>query len=449
MSRSFLFLTCGLLLATALSAQAPGQSAPAPSVPLAEEVRRLQAEVAALAAELAVLRERLPPNDGERLAGAEERLARLESAVADVVAELTKVSEAQSAGDQAMAEMHAGEERAIHLTSYGAFVVEDTSRSDSTFDAESFELVFSAQPHPRLGLFAEIELERAASVGGDRGGEVLLEQAWVSLRLTDWLSLRSGALLVPFGNVNVDHYAPNRDVISKPLVSFAVAPSDWTDNGIGLTGTVLLGGEWSMRYETAVVAGLDADITGLGSRAARQPFGADNNHDKAVVGRVGLRRGSRFEVGASGYSGKFDDAGRQRLTGWALDGQLRLGPVALTGEFDRLVADQLSSPDTNLEGWYARASWDLLAGLLRKGAHGSQFPTARLTLVGQYDQIDLEGPIEAVRERNRERRWTLGLNYRPSHAWVLKLDHEWRRAEGRTLVHGEEDAFLASIGFVF
>lgn len=442
-------LLAGLLLATtAVAAVAPAKPDPEKEA-LAAEVQALRRDLAALAAELAAIRAAGSAALEARLAAAEANLGRLGSVLANVESRLGAVAEAQAGDAETLEALQQSEGRAIHLTTYGAFVAEDTTRADSTFDAESFELVLSSQPHPRLSLFAEVEFERAAAVGGERGGEVLLEQAWASYRLASWASLRAGALLVPFGNVNVDHYAPSRDVISKPLVSYAVAPSDWTDNGLGLSGSVLLGGEWSMRYDTVVVAGLDADVTALGTRAARQPFGADNNNEKALAGRVAWKRGAGFELGLSGYRGRYDDAGRLPLSGWAVDAQVASGPLRLTGEYDRFAARQPGGRTADLAGWYVRASVDVGNQLVRRGAHGKLFPEARLSLVGQYDRIDLTGPLAERWETNRESRWTLGLNYRPAHAWVLKVDREWRRAPARALVYGEEDALLVSIGFIF
>ena len=443
-------LLTSLFFATASGAeQAPPGKAPSTPDGLAVEVQTLRRELTALASELAAIRAAGASTLEARMVAAEAQLVHLTQALAAVEGRLAELGEAQSGAAEALESMQSSEGRAIHLTTYGAFVAEDTDRADSTFDAESFELVLSAQPHARLGLFAEVELERAASVGGERGGEVLLEQAWASYRLAPWASLRAGALLVPFGNVNVDHYAPARDVISKPLVSYVVAPSDWTDNGLGLSGSLVLGGEWSLRYDLVTVAGLDADVTALGTRAARQPFGSDNNNDKALAGRVAWKHGAGLELGMSGYRGRYDDEGRHLLAGWAVDALVAAGPFRLTGEYDRFVADRAAGESAVLAGWYVRTSFDLAERALRRGRHGQAFPEARLSLVGQYDEVDLAGPLAGGWEENRESRWTLGLNYRPAHAWVVKLDREWRRAAARTLVFGEEDAFLLSIGFIF
>jgi len=441
------FALLSLLAAPVLLASPPA-SDPVKAA-LEVQVQELRRDLAKLAEEIAALKAAATPGLEARVAAAEAALATFGAALAGVETRLGDLSESQSATAETVESLESAATRAIHLTTYGTFAIEDTSRSNSTFDAESLELVLSAQPHPRLGLFAELEFERAAAVGGERGGEILLEQAWASFRFTDWMSLRAGALLVPFGNVNVDHYAPSRDVISKPLVAYIVAPGDWTDNGLGLAGTVLLGGEWVLRYDTAVVAGLDDNITALGTRAARQPFGADNNNNKALVGRLGWKYGGAFELGMSGYDGAYDDAGQLSLSGWAVDALAVLGPLRVTGEFDRLAASQAIGPDAQFDGWYVRATVDFATRWLRSGRHGELFPEARLSLVGQTEEVDLAGPLSGSWEENSEKRLTLGLNYRPSPSWVLKINREWRRAPQRALVFGDEEAWLASLGFVF
>jgi hypothetical protein len=71
--------------------------------------------------------------------------------------------------------------------------------------------------------------------------------------------------------------------------------------------------------------------------------------------------------------------------------------------------------------------------------------------VAQYDwsAIDAPNATSAVFERNRETGVTLGLAYRPSRQWVLKVDHETNRATNLPLDRGDLNGWLASVGFVF
>ncbi|MCB1036236.1 MAG: hypothetical protein KDD47_20600, partial [Acidobacteria bacterium] len=259
-------------------------------------------------------------------------------------------------------------------------------------------------------------------------------------------NLRAGVLLVPFGNYNLNHYSPSRDVISRPLVSHVIAPADWTDNGLGLTGEAFLGDLWGFEYQLYAVAGLDEEITSLGTRASRQAFGADNNGDKAIVGRFAWNRGGDLELGLSGYTGKYDDEGRLRLEGWAADAVTTLGRLSLAGEYNTLEAEQALGPPAVLEGYYGRAVLDVTPSAWRGGP---LFPETSLVLVAQRDWVEIEGPLDGIFERNQESRTTFGLNYRPTHQWVLKLNWEENRTKNRPLHRGDFRGWLASVGFQF
>ena len=384
----------------------------------------------------------LAPNTAEAITS---RLDGLERAMAELRRDLAAANEDNQITADAVDELSQLEQRRAHLSVYGSIVVADFDNANSVIDGEAIELVISGRPHDRLGFFTEIEFERAAEVGGDRGGEVVIEQAWATFGLTRWLHFKAGIVLMPFGNYNLDHYAPIREVISRPLVSHVVVPSDWTDNGFGITGRQGLGGGWVFNYEALVVAGLDENISAQGMRAARQPFGVDNNNNKAMIGRIAFDHRGLFEGGFSYYDGKYDDASTLNLQGWAGHFFGKMGPFRLVGEYNRFTAEQASFPDMILEGYYVRGLFDLF----QKSIRNKTFPYARLSLVAQYDDVELSQPTGAGLILNQERRWTLGLNYRPSANWVIKVNREKNESEGTPLLNGNSNAWLAAVGFIY
>lgn len=84
--------------------------------------------------------------------------------------------------------------------------------------------------------------------------------------------------------------------------------------------------------------------------------------------------------------------------------------------------------------------------MLVKTPLGRGFDEPRLALVGQYDEVRLDG-LEP--ERNRERRRTVGLNYHPAGQWLLKLAYEWNDTSGPGLAKGDADGWTGSVAFVF
>ncbi|MBX7183630.1 MAG: hypothetical protein K1Y01_00655 [Vicinamibacteria bacterium] len=454
-SKPIVILSCALLFAALTArAQPKGRDARPPETSATPDARvaALQTELDRLRAEMAALRDEIQRLRAEAVKaddGLSARLLALEARQVKLESEFTRLSEELKRTGDALDQISEGEGKRPSITVYGTLQGVSYTGQDSILDAEAFEIVLSGRPHPRLSFFAEIEFERAAAVGGPRGGEVVLEQAYASYSFAQIFSVRTGVLLVPFGNVNVDHFAPLRDVVRKPLVSYAIAPSDWTDNGIQFTGRRLAGTSWLFEYEAALIAGLDSHLTSVGMREARQPFGVDNNGNKAAVGRFAIKRSTSFETGISAYTGKYDDANRQRLNGWAADLRAEFGPIRLTGEYDHFTANTTIAPKTQLAGYYVRASWDIRGGVLRNLARG--FDDPRFTLVAQYDWARIDGPnaINARFERNREIGITAGFAYRPSRQWVLKVNYEKNQITNDALDRGDRRGWLGSVGFVF
>lgn len=418
---------------------------------LEEQLSKLRQEVQSLRGQLA---EQQKAHEGVAQPALQERelsqrLASVELKLVELTEKLEELMAVSSEMHERLDRFDVMESRRPVISTYGHITGRDFQGEKGVWDAEAFELVFSAQPHERITLFSELEFERAAAVGGVRGGEILTEQAHVTFGLAKGLALRAGVLLVPFGNVNVDHYAPRRDVISRPLVAYAVAPGDWTDNGIGILGRASLGKTWSLGYEVDVVAGLGSNISALGLRKARQKFGEDNNQNKAVVGRLYFRRGRNFEVGGSFYLGKYDDESRRTLGGFAVDSTLRIGLLTFTGEYERFEADRGANPKAVFEGSYIRGTLLLGEHLFHSGKLAERFPEATLGLVAQWDWVSIVGPYSEAWVTNEEKRLTWGIVFRPTDHLVFKLNYEDNQATNMPLFRGNKRGWLGAVGYVF
>jgi hypothetical protein len=434
-----LALACGPLFAT-------------PAADIDARLSRMEARWDRIEAELAALRAEVQatsaPDATTITPALDARVATVEDAVSAVRGDLQEVASSVSVQRELIDARSEAESRSTTLSSYGTLVYNDFQDRNSAFDASSFELVVSGQPSPRVSFFSEIEFERAAAVGGRRGGEVLLEQAYVDLGLNDHWSFRAGVLLMPFGNKSVDHFSPVREVVAQPLSAYAIAPSDWADNGLGLVGGMPINDNWSMEFSAYAVAGLGSGIGEYDFRRGPQEFGVDNNNNKSFIGRAAFNHTSGSVLGVAVYRGAYDDAGDLGLNGFALDGVFKLGRWRWTGELLGMSAQRLDGSHAEAIGGYVRTIFDLDPGALKR-LTGEGFPELSWALVHEYDHVRLESLLQREAPSHREWKNVIGMLFSLQHNWIFKLNREFSGYSGAPVVNGDADAWQLSVGYVF
>ncbi len=377
------------------------------------------------------------------------RLAELEAYAVQLHDVLTELRDKVEDNSVELSRMAKIESHKTGIKVYGTVVAGKQQGRNSIIDGQSFELVLSGQPHERLSFFTELEFERAATVGGERGGEVLLEQAYTDLSFTPALNFRAGVLLMPFGNIERDHFAPLRDVISTPFTSYVLAPSDWTDNGLGFNGRFLLGESWFADYQTYVVAGLGNGMSTRGLRNTRQGFGEDNNNNKAFVGKVSLQNTNGFTVGFSGYHGAWNDASDRYITGYNIDLDWPIGWLELVAEYTNMDVDREVAGSARMDGYYLRGIVNL-SHFFMPGWLGQSFPHARLNLVWQRDSVTIENFFDPAIADKHEERYTLGFQLRPTPSWVTNINYESANGDDiDPILLGNDSRWLFSIGYLF
>jgi hypothetical protein len=278
-----------------------------------------------------------------------------------------------------------------------------------TFTQHRFIPFIYGQVSEHIHVMSEIEFEYGGLVKGkgDTDGEIKLEFATVDISFGEGLNYRGGVILSPLGRFNLQHDSPLNDLTNRPLVTQQIIPTTLSEAGMGFFGTFYPSQQSLLGYELYLVNGFNGN-TATSIRSGRGSHKTDNNEEKSLVGRLNYSPFLGLDLGGSFHWGAYDDAGDNKLTILALDGDFNRGPFELKGEFARASVDGAAADQQ--WGYYAQVGYHFLPGLVK------QFPNSIFTGIFRYDAIDLE--------TRDEKRYTFGVNFRPEEDTALKLDYE-------------------------
>lgn len=364
----------------------------------------------------------------------------------------------------------------VSVGGYADIEFENFENTNSTFDQARFILNLGAQPHERLVFYSEYEIEHGGPNASDTG-EAKVEQAWATYLINDMINVRGGIVLVPFGKFNLLHDSDIQDLTERPIVARRLATATWMEAGAGLFGEFNIGEtlDWKLlpdfylNYEGYVINGLDEDISDTGMRDAKGAIEVDTNNNKAFVGRVGFGLNRNLELGLSSYLGKFGRSGsstrngKDDLLGLSADVNFKRGPFELVGDFaywdfedgalvdhdkDDVAGDEVSASQY-MRGFYIEPRYHFWPKFLNNTFLGRGFKDPKLTLVSRYDWVEIGDDGDTGNGDNKEKRFTLGLNYRPIESWVFKLEYQWNTSSNEVLERGDGEGVMASMAIGF
>ena len=101
----------------------------------------------------------------------------------------------------------------------------DEASQRDEFDLQRFILFVGHEFNEKTRMMSEIEFEHAQVKGGDSGGEVAMEQAYIEHTLTDGLNFRAGLQILPIGFINEYHEPPVFYGVERNEVETRIIPS--------------------------------------------------------------------------------------------------------------------------------------------------------------------------------------------------------------------------------
>lgn len=351
----------------------------------------------------------------------------------------------------------------VSVGGYADIELENFQNKQSEFDQHRFVLNVGAELGERLKFYSEYEIEHGGPDAAG-GGEAKIEQAHIDFLINDAINARAGAILVPFGRYNIYHDSDLQDLTDRPLVNRDIIPTTWTEAGAGFFGSFnpTLGSyeDLEVGYEIYMVNGFNESFSDTGLRGARGSLGGDNNNGKAVVGRLLLSPALGHEIGISGYAGDYGTED-ETIKGIGVDFLTTWGAFEFLGEWALFSASEYptlspgggSGDVANLfTGGYVQANYHFWFDFLDDTFLGRAFDNPTFTLVNRFGWAHIDDDTDggtSLGKDNEERRYTLGINYRPVESWVLKLEYQNNYSRAERLERGNDEGFIASIAMGF
>lgn len=299
----------------------------------------------------------------------------------------------------------------------------------------------------------EIEFEDggARSDGTKNYKYAIVEFSYLDFLLDEKYNIRAGHVLVPFGNINLNHEPVAFLTSERPLVESLIIPSTWHTNGILGFGTYE-----DFDYYAGIITSPDPGTFTEGRFIQQGRRGAKQlTDDISGVARVSYKGFEGIEAGGSLFYGKGTTPAlilpnsdidvsmfmaeahvNYKYNGWDLKTLAVYG--SLGDDYKQLKEHGEISGEVN--GQYLTVGYDVL--------HNTN-TSHQLYAVGEIERLDLDADNRTENPDNyKYNEYSLGFAYFPDPQVVIKADYTWRDYRGGSSF-ADEESFIASLGFIF
>lgn len=399
----------------------------------------------------------------------EERVEALEQELRELKRERSEATELKERVDTLERELKNAkneafaEERAttqFHLAGYAFAGFTENDENTDSFGAGSFNPGFHFQYKDLMFFEAELEF----STDDDGATETELEYADMTWLAHDYLAIKAGKWLSPVGQFQERlHPAWINKLPNAPAGFGHGGAQPLSDVGVQFRGGIPLG---SSLFNYVLAVGNGPRIGHHGPEL--EGFGADDNGNKAVSGRIGFLPIPNVEIGVSFLRSAVDgeeaaggpcdasalDEACEPTAGdfdlWGADFAITPGAWDIRGEYLNSELDALFSreghgdahttriPETEWEAWYVQAAYQL------RGVTNIRFFQS-LELVTRYGEFRVDGFNEFGEDT--QDRWSAGINYLFAPSVIAKLAFESRDFDDPDRTDDEQIVGQIAFGF--
>jgi hypothetical protein len=330
-------------------------------------------------------------------------------------------------------------ERQTYLSGYGeAFVGYDARYKTATANFTRAVVFIGHKFNNSISFLSETELENARVEGGEEGGELSLEQAYLRFQFNRNMYIQAGLFIPRIGIINENHLPTTYHGNQRPFTETYLIPSTWRELGISLYGTSerIQG----LNYSIALVNGLNASgfVNGTGLRGGRFEGSNATASNLALTGSVQYYTGS-FIIQASGYYGGTAGLSKRQADSLQLDSGPFGTPVALTEVNARYQKNRLSArilaaavfiPDADkINRAYANNTASSYLGGYAEVSYRI-FNACKTEAFVRYENLNLNAsvPSNGLTNGLLEKQFVIaGLSCYPVAGVVIKLDYTYRK----------------------
>lgn len=324
-------------------------------------------------------------------------------------------------------------------------------KQNGVLDVHRLIMLLGYKFNDKVQFVSEIEYEHVK--------EVYVEQAFLQVKLNDYLNFRGGLLLTPMGIVNEYHEPTTFNGVERPLVDKYIAPTTWREIGFGVQGNILPA---SLKYQLYLTNGFASYVDGSaklsgknGLRKGRQKGAESFISSPNLSGKVEYYGVRGLNIGVSGYFGKTqstlydgidkdDDIAnatadssvvgvtmlgvdaRYNRAGFQFRGQYYISSLTNTKEYNEFTGDGVTPNDlgSSMTGFYVEAGYNVL-----KSAN-----TIKSELIPfiRYEGYNTHSSVEDIISKNDAYNVsviTTGLTWKLTEKAALKTDLQFIKSE--------------------
>lgn len=328
---------------------------------------------------------------------------------------------------------------ATTIGGYGnAFYQHNSSLKDAKINLERFVLFVGHKFNDKISFFGELEVEDAKVSGGEEGGEVAIEQAYLKFNLNANQYITAGLFIPRIGILNENHLPNTFNGNERNQVETFILPSTWRELGVSFNGNL---NNFPLNYSIGLVNGLNSSAFAHGSGIREGRFEGRNAsaNNLAITGAVQYYQ-SNFKVQVSGYYGGTVGVNKSKADSLGLESGIFGTPVAI-GEADVQYANNgfsvkalgtlvsitdaskinrayaNNTPQTEY-GAYLEVGYDLFH--LMRGQHDKQ-----LIVFVRDEKLDMNAKVPEnglIDETLNQNHIVAGFTYLPARNVAIKAD---------------------------